>query len=113
MDPIPVADAGVNLVAPANMDVIAVNAMDTALQWIGFENADTCNCLRVEGFDSFDDLNSMTDKDIRDLAESYGCRTLTDGRFILGIRRICYLLGMVHWVQDFEHMGEPHPWTSS
>ncbi|KAI2496708.1 hypothetical protein MHU86_17804 [Fragilaria crotonensis] len=105
MDPIPVADAGVDFVAPADLEVIAVNAMDTALQWIGFENAATRNRLRIEGFDSFDDLKSMTEKDIRDLAESYGRRTVADGRFIFGIRRIHYLIGMVHWVQDFERVG--------
>ena len=73
---------------PSIEGAVVVNAMDTALLWIGFENAVTRNRLRVEGFDAFDDLKSMTEKDIRDLAESYGRRTAADGRFIFGIRRI-------------------------
>ena len=85
---------------------VVVNAMDTALHWIGFKNAVTRNRLRVEGFDAFDDLKLMTEKDIRDLAESHGRRTAAVGRFIFGIRRIHYLIGMVHWVQDFERVGE-------
>lgn len=105
MDPIPAVDEA-ELIAPPDLDVIVVNAMDTALQWIGFENAATRDRLRVEGFDSFDDLKPMKEKDIRDLAESYGRRTAADGRFIFGIRRIHYLIGMVHWVQDFERVGE-------
>ena len=79
----------------------AVNPMDLALQWIGFDNEATRNRLRIEGFDAFSDLQSMREKDIRDLAESYGRRTVADGRFIFGVRRIRYLIGMIHWVQDF------------
>jgi hypothetical protein len=48
----------------------------------------------------------MKEKDIRDLAESYGQRTAGDGRFIFGIRRTRYLLGLIHWVQDFGRVGE-------
>ena len=48
----------------------------------------------------------LKEKDIRDLAESYGRRTITDGRFIFGLRRIRYLIGLVHWVQDFGRVGQ-------
>jgi hypothetical protein len=48
----------------------------------------------------------MKEKDIRDLAESYGRRAQGGGRFIFGIRRTRYLLGMIHWVQDFGRIGE-------
>ena len=82
-----------------------VNPMDLALTWIGFENEATRARIRVEGFAEFSDLMTMNDKDIRDLAESYGRRTAADGRFIFGIRRIKYLIGMIHWVQDFARIG--------
>ena len=83
-----------------------VDPMDTALQWVGFENENTRERLRSEGFESFDDLKSMKEKDIRDLAESYGRRTVADGRFIFGVRRTKYLIGMIHWVQDFARVSE-------
>jgi hypothetical protein len=79
--------------------------MDIALQWIGFDAEATRNRIRVEGFETFEDLKSMKEKDIRDLAESYGRRTLGDGRFIFGVRRIRYLIGMIHWVQDFTRVN--------
>ena len=85
---------------------VIVNPIDLALQWIGFDNAATRDRLRDEGFSTFDDLKSMKEKDIRDLAESYGQRTQGDGRFIFGIRRTRYLLGMIHWVQDFGRVGK-------
>jgi hypothetical protein len=48
----------------------------------------------------------MKEKDIRDLAQSYGERTIADGWAIFGIRRIRYLIGLIHWVQDFGRIGE-------
>ena len=82
------------------------NVMDTALTWIGFANQATRNRIQLEGFGSFDDLKSMKEKDIRDLAESYGRCTAADGHFIIRISRIRYLISMVHWVQDFTRIGE-------
>ncbi len=61
--------------------------------------------LREEGFETFLDLKSLKEKDIRDLADSYGRRTVADGRFIFGIRRVKNLIGMIHWVQDFDRVS--------
>jgi hypothetical protein len=43
----------------------------------------------------------MKEKDVRDLAESYGRRTIGDCRVIVGLCCIRYLIGLIHWVQDF------------
>jgi hypothetical protein len=80
--------------------------MDTVLTWIGFDQVNTRNRIREEGFETFEDLATMKEKDIRDLAESYGRRTIVDGRAIFGLRRIRYLIGLIHWVQDFARIGE-------
>jgi hypothetical protein len=82
------------------------NEMDTVLTWIGFDDVDTRNRIRLEGFNEYSDLLTMNEKDIRDLAESYSRRTVADGRFIFGVRRIKHLLGLIHWVQDFQRVGE-------
>jgi hypothetical protein len=82
-----------------------VNPMDTALQWIGFVNADVRERILEEGFGTFDDLIPMNEKDIRDMSESYGRRTVADGRFIFGTRRIKYLVGLIHWVHDFTRIN--------
>ena len=39
-------------------------SMDTVLMWIGFEQEATRNRIREEGFESFDDLATMKEKDI-------------------------------------------------
>ena len=86
--------------------VVAPPMMDTALLWIGFDQEATRERLRAEGFDTFIDLNGMKEKDIRDLADSYTRRTVADGRAIFGLKRTRYLIGLVHWVQDFARVGE-------
>jgi hypothetical protein len=85
---------------------VLVNEMDLALQWIGFENEVTRERIQVEGFGTFADLATMKEKDIRVLAESYGRRTVGDGRFIFGIRLVRFLIRLVHWVQDFACINE-------
>jgi hypothetical protein len=83
-----------------------MNEMNLALLQIGFANFGVRQRLRDEGLASFNDLKSLTEKDIRDVAETFGRRTVNDGRFIFGIRRIRLLIGLVHWVQDFGRIGE-------
>jgi hypothetical protein len=99
-------------VVPAIEEVVdlpdppGINSKDLALTWIGFDAEATRNRIQVEGFASFDNLKSMKEKDVRDLAESYGRRTTTDGRFIFGVRRTQNLIGLINWVQDFVRIGE-------
>jgi hypothetical protein len=69
------------IVGKAPPEVLA-NPIDTALQLIGFENAATRKRIQAEGLGTLEDLASMKEKDIRDLTESYGRRTVGDGRFI-------------------------------
>ena len=101
MDMEPVIEV-VNEPPPAPM----AQVMDTILTWIGFDQEETRERLQAEGFESFDDILAMKEKDVRDLAESYSRRTIADGRTIFGIRRIRYMIGLIHWVQDFERIGE-------
>ena len=69
-------------------EVVPPPVMDTILNWIGFDQPATRDRIQAEGFGSFDDLMSMKEKDIQDLAKSYGRRTVADGRVIFGLRRI-------------------------
>jgi hypothetical protein len=100
----PILAAG-DVVPPLGLPPPAIDPMDLELEWIGFGIAATRERIQIEGFESFEDLNSMKEKDIRDLAESYGRRTIGDGRFIFGICRTKYLIGLIHWVQDFARIN--------
>ena len=70
--------------------------MDTILTWIGFEQDATRERLLEEGFESFADVLAMKEKDVRDLADSYGRRTVADGRAIFGLRKTLYPIGLIH-----------------
>ncbi len=89
---------------PPRPQVIPV--MNTILGWIGFEQAATRDRIREEGFETFADLATMKELDICNLAESYSRRTIADGRAIFGLRRIRYMIGLIHWVQDYGRIGE-------
>ncbi len=40
----------------------------------------------------------MKEKDVRDLADSYGRRTVADGRATFGLWKTWYLIGLIHRV---------------
>ena len=86
--------------------IAVLPVMDQILTWIGFDNEATRLRLQTESFESFADILEMSDKDIRDLADSYTRRTVADERSIFGSRRTRYLTGLIHWVQDYERIGE-------
>lgn len=49
----------------------------------------------------------MSDKDTRDLAESFGRRTIiATGKAHFGLHKISLILGLIHWVQDHVHCSE-------
>jgi hypothetical protein len=64
------------------VDGVVPPVMETILTWIGFEQNDTRERLLEEGFESFADVLAMREKDVHDLADSYGRRTIADGRAI-------------------------------
>ena len=76
--------------------------LNQALAWIGFTDAQHQTRIRNEGgFQSLSDFAGVTETDIRNMAESFEKRTDANGRIIFGMRRIKWMLGIMHWVQDF------------
>ena len=71
------------------------------LTWIGFTIDANRTSIINDAFSEFSDIQSLTEKDITELSESFGRRTVTNGRIDFGIRRTKRLKFMMHWVQDF------------
>ena len=99
-------EIGIPPVVDVGGDPPPLPVMDQILLWVGFDNVATRARLQEEGFETFEDLYQMKEKDIRDLADSYNRRTIADGRAIFGLRRVRYLIGLIHCVQDFQRVGE-------
>ena len=78
-----------------------INQLREILTWIGFtDNANRTNIIRG-AFETYSDIQSLNEKDITEMSESYSKRTAAAGKIDFGIRRTKRLKFMVHWVHDF------------
>jgi hypothetical protein len=71
----------------------------SALVIVGFDEPQA-TMLVNEAFPDFESFRHLTTKDVRDLSEEYGKRTVAAGRIIFGQNRMKRLVGLTHWVQD-------------
>ena len=78
----------------------AGTTVDSVLIVIGFADADERNGIRTAGLANFDDFRYLNEKDIRDMADEFGKRTVANGRIVFGLGRTKKLVGAMHWVQD-------------
>ena len=54
----------------------------------------------VSGIGNFEDFRYLVEKDIRDMADEFGKRTVANGRIVFGLGRTKKLTGVMQWVQD-------------
>ena len=84
---------------------MAVNAdMNQILEWLGFANAPQRTQV-LQDIPTLESLADITEQEIGYLAEEYSKRTVTDGRFFMGLERTKLLKATVHWTQDFGRLG--------
>jgi hypothetical protein len=93
--------------AAADAEMAAmVLTMDTILQWVGFDNVATRNRLREEGISSFEAIRNLDEKAVTQIEDSFGRRSVADGRAIFGAGRTGLLIGLVHWVLDQDRLSK-------
>ena len=78
------------------------NELELALTWIGFDAARAL----TEDLRDFDSMGQLSEKDITKLASGYASRTIAEGRIHFGLARTKRLQALLHWVQDFQRVGE-------
>ena len=77
------------------------------LEWIGFGDVQHRNAIIDKGgFDSLTDFYDINETDIRDMAESFSKRSPAANRIIFGMRRIKWLISMIHWAQDHQRCSK-------
>ncbi|KAI2500072.1 hypothetical protein MHU86_14399 [Fragilaria crotonensis] len=79
--------------------IVAIEGIPFVLQTIGF-NADEINGVMEAGLAEFEDFRYLVEKDIRDMADEFGKRSVAQGRIVFGLGRTKKLTGVMHWVQD-------------
>ena len=85
----------------------AFDEVDQCLQWIGFTDVQHHNSIITEGgFNSLNDFFDVTETDICDMAESFSKRSPAANRINFGMRRIKWLIAMMHWCQDHQRCSK-------
>ena len=74
--------------------------MDYVLNEIGFSDGDERAGIMVSDIGDFEDFRYLVEKDIRDMADEFGKRTVANGRIVFDLGRTKKLTGVMHWVQD-------------
>ena len=80
-------------------------SIDTILMYCGFQEDDERENIALDGFEDFEDILALTEKDIGDLAKGFAERTAVNGKIIFGLRRTNLLKATTHWVQDFRRVS--------
>ena len=62
----------------------------------------------AENFGDLLSIESLTQKDINNLATGYTARTTGDGRMFFGLARTKCLKALIHWMADFGRIGFEH-----
>ena len=85
----------------------ALAEVDQCLQWIGLTDVQHRNSIIAEGgFNGLNDFFNVTETDIRDMAKSFSKRSPAANRINFGMRRIKWLIAMMHWCQDHQRCSE-------
>ena len=85
----------------------ALTPIHQVLEWIGFlDNAHRNAICNEGGFDDLSGFIGVTETDLRDMAESFEKRSAANGRITFGMRRTKWLVGVMHWVQDFDRCSQ-------
>ncbi len=79
--------------------------IDTILRYCGFAAANDRISIAQDGFESFEDIMSLSEKDVSSLAKGFAERTVASGKIVFGLRQTNLLRATVHWAQDFRRIS--------
>jgi hypothetical protein len=80
--------------------------IDTILRYCGFAQANDRMSIAQDGFESFEDIMSLSEKDVSSLAKGFANRTVASGKIVFGLPRMNLLRSTVHyWAQDFRRIS--------
>jgi hypothetical protein len=77
----------------------------TVLEYFGFALQVNRTDITADGFESFNDILTMSETNIGSLSKGFTERTMANGKIIFGLRRTNFLKATVHWVQDFRRIS--------
>jgi hypothetical protein len=87
------------------VDAAEAVEIDTILEYCGFTDQARRADIAADGFESYDDVNTLTEKDIGSLAKGFAKRTTANGKITFGLRQTNLLKATIHWAQDFRRIS--------
>jgi hypothetical protein len=87
------------------VDAVERAAIDSILQYCGFDSANHRDLINDDGLKSYEDMLSLAEKDIGALAKGFTERTVAQGRIVFGLRRTNRLKAAINWAQDFRRVS--------
>ena len=78
-----------------------IDKMKDILEWIGSTNQSNRTSIIGNAFSTYTDIQTLAEKDITELSESFSGPTAQNYHIKFGICRTKQLKHTVHWVQDF------------
>ena len=75
------------------------------LEWIGFANNPDRTSIIQSAFEEYTDIQSLNEKDITELSESFSRCTATNVRIDFRICRARRMKCMIYWVHDFYYVS--------
>jgi hypothetical protein len=79
--------------------------IDTILRYCGLAAANDRISIAQDGFESFEDIMSLSEKDVSSLAKGFAERTVASGKIVFGLRQTNLLIATVYWAQDFRRIS--------
>ena len=79
--------------------------IDKILEYSGFGDSAQQTIIAADWFDSYDDILTLGDSDIVNLAKGLSDRTVATGKISFGLRRTNLLKVTIHWSQDFKRIS--------
>ena len=77
-----------------------IDQLNEILNWIGFSTPTERIAIIDHAFTTCDEIISLKEKYISELAEAFGRRTTSNGRIIFGVSRTKMIKWLVDWAQD-------------
>ena len=59
----------------------------------------------MDGFESYDDIQSLTEKDVGSLSKGFSEKAANQGKISFGLHRTNLLKLAIHWAQDFRRVS--------
>ena len=88
------------------MNVSEALEIGRILEYSGFDDSEQLTITTSDRFDSYDDILTIGDSDIANLAKGFSDRTVETGKICFGLRRTHLLKKMIHWDQYFRRTIE-------